>query len=208
MKMAKASEADLNMAMNLLSALDLLGQRWVPCMPEAIEKLQEDSESERFDRHDDEQCGRALRYLLELADRASLGRVVWGCVVMLDPRNKLVDPNADTIERYPRFDMEVYLARQAEFSARTFGPGPRVEGVTDHITKELVEVRESGGALAEWVDVIILALDGAWRSGATPAEIIAAIVAKQTKNEGRTWPDWRTVPSGKAIEHDRSKDAA
>ena len=101
MKMAKASEADLNMAMELVSALDVLGQRWAPCMPEAIEKLGADDESERFDRHDDEQCGRAMRHLLELANRASLGRVIWGAVVMLDPANKMVDPDADTLEHHP-----------------------------------------------------------------------------------------------------------
>lgn len=54
------------------------------------------------------------------------------------------------------------------------------------------------------MDVIILAFDGAWRSGATAQEIISAIVAKQTKNEGRTWPHWSTMPADKAIEHDRS----
>ena len=35
-----------------------------------------------------------------------------------------------------------------------------------------------------------------------------AIVAKQTKNEGRTWPDWRTMREDQAIEHDRTKDDA
>lgn len=108
----------------------------------------------------------------------------------------------------PQFDLVTHLRRQADFSARTFGPGARVEGVTDHIAKELQEVRDSGGALAEWVDVIILGLDGAWRSGASPEQIVAAIEAKQTKNEGRTWPDWRTAPAGKAIEHDRTADVA
>ena len=101
------------------------------------------------------------------------------------------------------FDFVAHLTRQAEFSARTFGPGARVAGVCDHIRKELIEVETSGGDLKEWVDVIILGLDGAWRSGATPQEIIAAIVAKQAKNEARTWPDWRTVDPTKAIEHDR-----
>jgi hypothetical protein len=101
------------------------------------------------------------------------------------------------------FDFVTHLARQAEFSARTFGPGARVAGVCDHIRKELIEVETSGGDLKEWVDVIILGLDGAWGSGATPQEIIAAIVAKQAKNEARTWPDWRTVDPTKAIEHER-----
>lgn len=106
----------------------------------------------------------------------------------------------------PQFDLVAHLRRQAEFSERTFGPGARVDGVTDHITKELTEVRESGGALSEWVDVIILGLDGAWRSGASPEQIVAAIEAKQAKNEGRKWPDWRTAIPGKAIEHDRTAD--
>ncbi|MFY2570146.1 dATP/dGTP pyrophosphohydrolase domain-containing protein [Achromobacter ruhlandii] len=102
------------------------------------------------------------------------------------------------------FDFVAHLARQSEFSARTFGPGARVAGVCDHIRKELIEVETSGGDLKEWVDVIILGLDGAWRSGATPQEIISAIVAKQAKNEARTWPDWRTVDPNKAIEHQRT----
>lgn len=83
-----------------------------------------------------------------------------------------------------------------------------VAGVCDHIRKELAEVEESGGSLAEWIDVVILALDGAWRSGATPEQIVSELVAKQTKNEGRRWPDWRTADTGKAIEHDRTEEAS
>lgn len=103
-----------------------------------------------------------------------------------------------------QFDLAAHLRRQAAFSERTFGPGKRVEGVCDHIRKELVEVEQSGGSLADWVDVIILGLDGAWRSGATPEQIVAAIEAKQSKNECRRWPDWRTADASKAIEHDRT----
>lgn len=107
-----------------------------------------------------------------------------------------------------QFDLAAHLRRQAAFSERTFGPGKRVAGICDHIRKELVEVEQSGGSLGEWVDVIILGLDGAWRSGATPEQIVTAIKAKQSKNECRRWPDWRTVDADKAIEHDRSADVA
>lgn len=102
-----------------------------------------------------------------------------------------------------------HLARQAQWSERTFGPGSRHQGVLDHIRKELDEIEADGdGAKSdEWFDVVILALDGAWRAGWQPQEIIDAIIAKQTKNEGRVWPDWRTADPGKAIEHDRSHDA-
>jgi hypothetical protein len=111
-----------------------------------------------------------------------------------------------------QFDLISHLRRQIEFSTRTFGPGDRVHGVCDHIRKELKEVVGEADAgrtvLHEWVDVIILALDGAWRSGSTPEQIAAAIVAKQTKNEGRRWPDWRTADQTKAIEHDRTNEAS
>lgn len=124
---------------------------------------------------------------------------IFGLPALLNLRDTL-------LTLYPVFSLEAHLQRQADFSQRTFGPGARVEGVTDHIAKELKEVRDSGGDLKEWVDVIILGFDGALRSGATPAQVIDAIVAKQTKNEGRAWPDWRTADPGKAIEHDRTHD--
>lgn len=88
-------------------------------------------------------------------------------------------------------------------SEATFGPGRRTEGVVDHIRKELIEVLEAPDDLKEWVDVIILAFDGAWRTGAGSQEIIDAIKAKQSKNEARQWPDWRTASPGQAIEHIR-----
>lgn len=53
---------------------------------------------------------------------------------------------------------------------------------------------------------LLLALDGAWRSGANPKEIAFAIASKQLQNEARTWPDWRPAAPGKAIEHDRSAE--
>jgi hypothetical protein len=98
-----------------------------------------------------------------------------------------------------------HIAHQAEWSANTFGPGVR-PGVVDHIRKECVEVEEDLTDLDEWVDIIILGIDGAWRGGHSPEEIIAAIKRKQVKNEFRTWPDWRNADRNLAIEHDRSKD--
>lgn len=98
-------------------------------------------------------------------------------------------------------DLVAHLRRQQAFSEQTFGPGPRTAGIVDHIRKELREIEASPADLSEWIDVAILALDGAWRAGHTPEQIAAALVAKQTKNEQRTWPDWRTHPSDTAIEH-------
>jgi len=102
------------------------------------------------------------------------------------------------------FDYAAHLRRQRDWSERTFGPGERVAGVTAHIEKECAEVRAEDDRhkrLEEWIDIQTLALDGAWRDGFSPEEIIAMIQYKQFKNEHRKWPDWRTVAKGQPIEH-------
>lgn len=104
------------------------------------------------------------------------------------------------------YDFEAHLTRQYEFSLKTFGPGKRTEGVTDHIERELKEIRDNPNDADEWVDVVILGFDGGLRAGLSPSEFIAKIVAKQAKNERRDWPDWRTADQNKAIEHIRGKE--
>lgn len=99
-----------------------------------------------------------------------------------------------------------HLERQREWSRATFGPGPRLGGVLDHIRRELKEVEERPFDVTEWADVLILAFDGAWRSGHEPQAVIDAIKAKQATNEARTWPDWREFSEDEAIEHDRTVD--
>jgi len=101
-----------------------------------------------------------------------------------------------------------HLAHQRQFSEKTFGPGRRTGGVLDHIRKELKEIEDDPGDLAEWVDVIILAFDGAWRAGWDAQQIIDAIKTKQAENERRDWPDWRLMSADRAIEHVRSSPAA
>lgn len=98
-----------------------------------------------------------------------------------------------------------HLARQQVFSERIFGPGARTACVLSHIRKEMKEIESQPEDLEEWIDVVLLALDGAWRAGHKPAEIALALAAKQTKNEGRNWPDWRQQPQGQAIEHVRAE---
>lgn len=100
-----------------------------------------------------------------------------------------------------KYDLITHLIRQREFSARTFGPGARAAGVIDHIRRELVEVEAEPNCLEEWIDVVLLALDGAWRAGHEPRDIAIALEAKQAKNERRQWPDWRTQPTDEAIRH-------
>ena len=103
-------------------------------------------------------------------------------------------------------DLVAHLYRQREFSKKTFGPPDRPHGILKHIRSELEEIEADPTDLKEWVDVVLLALDGAWRAGHSPQEIADAIVAKQTENESRSWPDWRTVEAGEPIEHERTED--
>jgi dATP/dGTP pyrophosphohydrolase len=98
-----------------------------------------------------------------------------------------------------------HLRHQREFSEKTFGPGQRTAGVLAHIRKELNEIESAPLDLSEWMDVVILALDGAWRAGYSPEEIVAGLTEKQARNEAREWPDWRTQPADAPIEHVRTE---
>ena len=104
--------------------------------------------------------------------------------------------------------LETYFERQIGWSRETFGPALRTGGVIDHIRKELREIEADPHDLSEWVDVVILAMDGFWRHGGKASDLLPALLAKQQKNMARTWPDWRTMSENSAIEHDRSKDPA
>ncbi|MCA9223804.1 MAG: DUF550 domain-containing protein [Planctomycetales bacterium] len=122
-------------------------------------------------------------------------------------------------------DFITYLTRQITFSRGAFGPARRHKGVVEHIKKELEELEDAGGSPDEWVDLVMLSLDGLTRAvrerlregtdimqGFEPThdriarDSVAVIVGKLAKNELRDWPDWRTASEDQAIEHDRSKD--
>lgn len=95
------------------------------------------------------------------------------------------------------------LQTQMEWSEATFGPGARLDGLLAHIRKELDEIAADPTDVTEWIDVVILALDGAWRSGHTPEQVVAALQDKYRINREREWPDWRTAEPGMPVEHVR-----
>lgn len=184
------------------------------------------------------------------------------------------------------FSLHSHLQAQKLFSEETYGPGPRTAGVIAHIRKELEEIQADPNDLIEWIDVVLLSFDGAWRAGGSadelvellaaesifdassdsfdlvahiqsrsargelhvadiledirvaltdletkpghlegwlnvamlafdggrtvggsPAGLVAALQAKLLRNQKRVWPDWRTQPVDRPIEHDRSHDA-
>lgn len=100
-------------------------------------------------------------------------------------------------------DLLAYLESQKAWSIETFGPGERTVGILNHIAEELGEVAQDPGDVSEWIDIVILALDGAWRAGHSPKEIADALWAKHEKNKAREWPDWRQFTNGEPINHIR-----
>lgn len=97
------------------------------------------------------------------------------------------------------FDFADWLKRKNAWAIQTFGPGDaadRVAGISDHIRKELDELAKAPNDLEEWIDLIFLATDGAWRTGATERDVTDALEHKLMKNMARTWPDWRTAEPG------------
>jgi hypothetical protein len=84
--------------------------------------------------------------------------------------------------------LSTFLARQIEWSARTFGAGRRTLGILKHIEKEISEAKAKPEDLTEWIDIIILAIDGYWRHGGTPETIMPDLTAKAETNYKRTYP--------------------
>lgn len=105
------------------------------------------------------------------------------------------------------YDLIDHIEQQMKWSAETFGPsevrGPL--GPLDHIKKEVGEVEADPHDLEEWIDVIILGIDGAWRSGHSPQEIADMLADKFRRNRSRNWPDWRGSDPTVAIEHIREE---
>lgn len=92
-----------------------------------------------------------------------------------------------------------YVNQHRFWSVRTFGTGMRTNGLIKHIKKELDEIAEDPSDLREWVDVIILGFDGAWRAGYTPEQISEELVRKQEENALRDWPSG--MSEDEPIEH-------
>lgn len=102
------------------------------------------------------------------------------------------------------FSLALFVDAMRPWSLATFGTGERTAQTIAHLRKEIAEVERAPSDITEWVDIILLAIDGARRSAyATGSELVAAMVSKQVENSRRTWPDWRTVPEDEPIEHVR-----
>lgn len=93
MKMAKASERDIEMALELSRTIEELMKGYFPDDGEDVVI---------FDPQDHYDCHKAIDLIFEVACRGSLFRVVLGMAVVLDPKNEVVDPDADHLELHPK----------------------------------------------------------------------------------------------------------
>lgn len=84
--------------------------------------------------------------------------------------------------------IEDFLERQIKWSKEAFGETKRTEGILKHINKEVDEVRENPEDLIEWIDIVILALDGYWRHGGTPEMLMKDLENKFSVNVKRIYP--------------------
>ncbi|WP_186269982.1 hypothetical protein [Burkholderia gladioli] len=99
MKMARASEADVTAALEVTRIIGDIEKGYMPVLDSDED---ETDDVTFFDRDDPAQCQRVLGAILDAADKGRIFRVVFGMTVVLDPRNELLDPDADTIEKHPK----------------------------------------------------------------------------------------------------------
>lgn len=81
-----------------------------------------------------------------------------------------------------------WMNRRYAWSLKTFGKGQRTKGIIAHIQCELKEVEAAPDDLMEWVDLLLLALDGAARAGHSSKTVITGIHEKHKINQAREWP--------------------
>lgn len=98
MKMAKASQEDIEMTLELCRSLEDLEKGYLPAA------LSGEDEELPIWYDEEEDSDRVVQHLLAIFRKGSAFRVAFGMAVMLDPRNEVVDPDADCLELHPKFD--------------------------------------------------------------------------------------------------------
>ncbi len=151
MKMAKASEADLEMAMTIANILDDIDRGY---FPSKLASDEDSDEIEWLDTDDRDQYNRLIDGLQNVLREGSIFRVVWGMYVVCDPSNECIDPDADTIEHHPkRQQMEAALLwtlyHHQGGSSHIGQPIRKLLGIGEHdrlTDEQLAQGRAFGGA--------------------------------------------------------------
>lgn len=105
---------------------------------------------------------------------------------------------------HPETNLDRFCIAKGQWSEDTFGKndeqrGPNASTICEHIRKELEEVLVDPRDLTEWVDIILLAMDGYHRYGGRSIHI--DLEKKQAVNYMRKWPDPAQRKPGEITEH-------
>jgi len=146
MKMAKASQADLDLAIKITSALEACERG---AMPAGL--CDDEWERDEFDIDSTRDCRRVIEHLLDVMETGSLARVTWGMFILLDPENKLLDPNVDHLALHPelsnagqmRKERDAALAKCSEWEAQAASLAAEVERLNLIISRLSVEGRDA-----------------------------------------------------------------
>jgi hypothetical protein len=95
MKMAKASQRDLDGAIELYQFLQAMADGRPAS--DAVDEFGYEGYGDLIDRQAND-----AEFLLRAYERGGLFRVVWGMQVLLDPANEVVDPNLPHLELHPK----------------------------------------------------------------------------------------------------------
>jgi len=95
--------------------------------------------------------------------------------------------------------------RQRAWSTAQFGETVPIDRILNHITEEVAEVKAEPGTLHNWIDIVLLAFDGAWRAGHSPKEVVQAIQDVQVRNIMREWLDTKDLLPGQPNSHKLSQ---
>jgi len=104
MKMAKASQRDLDGAIELYQFLQAMADGRPAS--DAVDEFGYEGYGDLIDRQAND-----AEFLLRAHERGGLFRVVWGMQVLLDPANEVVDPNLPHLELHPKHGL---AARERE----------------------------------------------------------------------------------------------
>ena len=144
MKMAKASTADIEMALELSRFVEDLVDG--ACPKQACVDPESD-DIEWLENDPDEQHLKIIAALQGIARKGSIFRVTFGMSVLIDPRNELIDPTADTLEPHPKFVALAELNTELlEVLQEIIGDGLHCDVVPHLHTKALALIAKATGA--------------------------------------------------------------
>src|SRR6185369_12898305 len=82
----------------------------------------------------------------------------------------------------PWFDFVAFFNEKMRWSRETFGRTLPWAGIIKHLRKEIDEAEKEPLCLSEWIDIVLVAIDGAGRAGYDGAAFAAALVDKLQTN--------------------------